>query len=110
MSFQYSIDHVEPADIRTDLLRLWWDNLPVTRESAEAKYQWTYLDAPLRPEGVFVLKAKQEGEDAARIVGTSGVGCRRCPWSIASRIEVSRIRRNSSTCRYFDCRLGLTRP
>jgi hypothetical protein len=77
MSFQYSIDHVEPADIRTDLLRLWWDNLPVTRESAEAKYQWTYLDAPLRPEGVFVLKAKQEGEDAARIVGTSGVGCRK---------------------------------
>lgn len=76
MSFQYSIEHVEPAEIRPDLLRLWWDNLPVTRESAEAKYQWTYHDAPHRPDGVFVLKAQQNGE-AARIVGTSGVGCRR---------------------------------
>lgn len=75
MAFQYSIEHIDPADVRADLLRLWWDNLPVTRESAEAKYQWTYFDAPHRPEGVFVLKAKQDGEEA-RIVGTSGVGWR----------------------------------
>jgi hypothetical protein len=75
MSFQYSIEHAEPAQVHTDLLRLWWDNLPVTRESADAKYQWTYLDPPLRPGGVFVLKARRDGEDA-RIVGTAGLGCR----------------------------------
>ncbi|HWN71741.1 MAG TPA: hypothetical protein VNM90_29085, partial [Haliangium sp.] len=75
MSFQYSIEHAEPARVQPDLLRLWWDNLPVTRESADAKYQWTYLDPPQRPGGVFVLKARRDGEDA-QIVGTAGLGCR----------------------------------
>jgi hypothetical protein len=75
MSFQYSIEHAEPTQVHTELLRLWWDNLPVTRESADAKYQWTYFDPPLRPGGVFVLKATRDGEDP-HIVGTAGLGCR----------------------------------
>jgi hypothetical protein len=76
MSFQYSIEHAEPAQVHNDLLRLWWDNLPVARESADAKYQWTYLDPPDRPDGVFVLKAQRDGE-GTHIVGTAGLGCRR---------------------------------
>src|SRR5690606_33288582 len=75
MSFQYSIERAEPAQVHGDLLRLWWDNLPVTREGADAKYQWTYLEPPLRPDGVFVLKARRDGENA-HIVGTAGLGCR----------------------------------
>ena len=74
-SVEYSIEHAEPAEVRGDLLRLWWDNLPVTRESADAKYQWTYLEPPLRPDGVFVLRATR-GDQAAHIVGTAGL-CRR---------------------------------
>lgn len=75
MSFQYSIEHAEPAQVQGDLMRLWWDNLPVTPEGADAKYRWTYLDAPLRPGGVFVLKA-QRADEAPRIVGTAGLGRR----------------------------------
>jgi hypothetical protein len=75
MSVQYSIERAEPAEVHGDLLRLWWDNLPVSRESADAKYQWTYLEPPLRPDGVFVLKATRGDEDA-HIVGTAGLCCR----------------------------------
>ena len=42
--------------------------------------------------------------------GSSSVGRRRWPLSIASVIEASRMRRNSSTWRYFACRLGFIRP
>ena len=40
----------------------------------------------------------------------SAVGVRSWPLSSASVIDASRIRRNSSTWRYFPCRLGFIRP
>lgn len=77
MAFQYSIDHVEPAEVHGDLLRVWCDNLPVNRDKAEAKYQWTYLEAPQRPDGVFVLRARSGTRtDQTRTVGTAGLTLR----------------------------------
>lgn len=77
MVFQYSVDHVEPAEAHGDLLRVWCDNLPVTRDNAEAKYQWTYFDAPQRPGGVFVLRVRDgAGTDQTRTVGTAGLALR----------------------------------
>jgi hypothetical protein len=75
MSFEYSIEHASPDSAHADLLRLWWQNLPVAQESADAKYRWLYRDAP-QPGGVFMLKARRAGEPE-RVVGTAGVGCRR---------------------------------
>ncbi|WP_428263556.1 hypothetical protein [Haliangium sp.] len=73
--FQYSIEHVDPATVHEDLLRMWSDNLPVESMAAEAKYQWTYVDAPRRPEGVFVL-AVRDGDGESHPVGTAGLGTR----------------------------------
>ena len=42
--------------------------------------------------------------------GSASVGCRSWPLASASVIEESSSRRNSSTWRYFACRVGLIRP
>lgn len=70
MSTRYSISIRVPRDVRGELERIWRDNLTI-EGSADDKFAWTYLDAPVSPEGVILLSA--EAGDARRIVGSAGV-------------------------------------
>ncbi len=71
----YAISRQAPADARPELLRLWSENLHL-ESTPEAKFDWLYRDAPLRPDDVFMVQATV-GDAPAQIVGTAGVGLRR---------------------------------
>jgi hypothetical protein len=69
----YSVERVAPEGVRDELCRLWGDNLHV-EGGVDRKFDWLYVDAPQRPDSVFLLAAEQDG--ARRWVGTAGVGLR----------------------------------
>ena len=62
----YDVRRLAPAAARPDLLRLWSNNLDVLGD-VQAKFDWSYRDAPQRPAEVFLLAS---GDD---VVGTAGV-------------------------------------
>jgi hypothetical protein len=70
----YRIDQVAPDQARDDLMRLWGDNLTVDG-GVERKFDWLYVDAPDRPDRVFMLAARAAGAD--RWIGTAAVLVRR---------------------------------
>ncbi len=76
--YNYRIKFASPTSVRDDLLRVWQSNLPIYgEEAAKAKFSWTYENALHQPEGVFVLAARDQGqEDQELIVGTAGLGMR----------------------------------
>lgn len=70
----YTVERVAPATVRDELGRLWDDNLQV-EGGVDRKFDWLYVDAPEKPDGVWLLAA-QQGADR-RWVGTAGAGLRR---------------------------------
>jgi hypothetical protein len=73
MSGEYSVRRSTPLAEEGELLRLWRENLPLGCDASE-KFRWTYRDAPLPVEDVFLLAVKQDGGLSA--VGTCGLGAR----------------------------------
>lgn len=69
----YTVERHRPAEVRADLARLWDANLTI-EGGVDRKYEWLYVDAPARPEVVWMLAADADG--ARRWVGTAGVGLR----------------------------------
>jgi len=73
-AFRYDVKYVKPEDVRTDVVRVWTDNLHID-DQGEAKFDWIYRRAVEPPPGVFVLFATDRGPEA-RIVGTAGLALR----------------------------------
>lgn len=73
----YTVERHAPAQVRDELGRLWGENLTIPGGAAgiDRKFEWLYVDAPERPDGVWLLAADEGG--ARRWVGTAGVGLRR---------------------------------
>lgn len=69
----YVVRRCRPEEARGAVEELWQRNLSL-EQSAAAKFDWLYQQAPERPEAVFLLDAQAGG--ASRPVGTAGVGIR----------------------------------
>lgn len=73
--FSYEIVTPPPEEVKSDLYRLWDENLHLTVKPEE-RFTWLYRDAPEPARIVFVLRAK-DGDGATRAVGTNGIALRR---------------------------------
>ncbi len=74
-SFTYSVTKERPDEVREHLCRLWAENLS-SSSSADAKFRWTYCEAPQQADAVFMLHALS-GAGEACFVGTNGLAIRR---------------------------------
>ena len=95
---KYTVEQVEPARARRELLRVWRDNLSV-EGLGERKFAWTYERAPARPLSPFLLVARRGVE--RDVVGTVAVsvrvlqvGGRSCRAGLLGDLAVDRAHRS----------------
>jgi hypothetical protein len=83
VSTEYRVSRVDPGAARTELLRIWRDNLPLGCDAA-AKFAWTYEAAPHRPDRLYLLDARRAGASGDGVaIGAAGVAWR--PFQLAGR-------------------------
>lgn len=83
MSTEYRVSRVEPGAARSQLMRIWRDNLQLACDAA-AKFAWTFEAAPHRPDRLFLLDAGAPGTTGERApIGAAGVAWR--PFQLAGR-------------------------
>ncbi len=73
--FSYDVVTTSPEEVKSDLFRLWDENLQLPVKPEE-RFNWLYRDAPEPAQIVFVLRARN-GDGATRAVGTNGITVRR---------------------------------
>lgn len=67
---RYRVEISRPAEARGELARIWRENLPLEADALD-RYRWTYEEAPLRPESVFLLSLDTSRFRGA--IGTAGL-------------------------------------